>query len=240
MKVIRFYATSVFALLAALLLIDVPLMAQQLRGNGNIQTQDRNVSGFKGINVSGGFNVEVRQGNQESLRLEAEENLLNNIRTEVRNGVLHIYNEDGVTTNKGMKAYITLRELNSVNISGGVKVTGMSPFKSDALKLNMSGASNVKLDINTNELEADMSGASKVELKGRADRVRMDMSGASKVEAADLQAKRMKLEASGASKVKVYATEALDINASGATSVAYKGSPSITAETSAAARISKL
>ncbi|MFD2999817.1 head GIN domain-containing protein [Pontibacter toksunensis] len=240
MKGIKIYTASLCVFVMALLLAEAPLMAQQLRGNGNIQTQNRNVSDFKGINVSGGFAVEITQGNQESLRLEADENLLDNIKTEVRNGVLHIYNEDGVTTKKGMKAYITLRELNSIDISGGVKVTGNSPFKTDALKMDMSGASNVKLDINTNKLEADMSGASKVELTGRADEVRMDMSGASKIEAADLQAKRMKVQASGASKVRVYATETLDIDASGATSVAYKGSPSITAETSSAAKITKI
>ncbi|GAB3542251.1 head GIN domain-containing protein [Pontibacter brevis] len=240
MNLIRFYATSFIVFVMALMLTDAPLMAQQLRGNGNIQTQDRNVSNFRGINVSGGFAVEITQGNQKSLRLEADENLLDNIKTEVRNGVLHIYNEDGVTTKKGMKAYITLRELSSIDISGGVKVEGKSPIKTDALKLDMSGASKVILDINTNELDADMSGASKVELVGRADRLSMDMSGASKVEAADLQAKRVKVEASGASKVRVHATESLDINASGATSVAYKGSPSITSETSAAARISKI
>lgn len=240
MKIIQFYAASFFMLVMTLLLADTPLMAQQLRGNGNMQTQDREVSDFKGINVSGGFAVEVTQGNRESLRIEAEENLLGNIKTEVRGGVLHIYNKDGVTTNKGMKAYITMRELNSVDISGGVKVTGKSPFRTDALKLDMSGASKVTLDINTKELEADMSGASKVELTGKADVLEMEMSGASKVEAADFQAKRVKVEASGASKIKVYATEELDINASGATVVHYKGSPSISSEVSSAARISKL
>lgn len=240
MKTIKFYLTSLAVFTIALLTIDTPLMGQQLRGNGNMQTQDRNVSGIKGINVGGGFTVELTQGNKESLRIEAEENLLSNIKTEVRNGVLHIYNEDGVTTNKGMKAYITMRELNSMDISGGVKVIGKSEFRTDALKLDLSGASNVKLDINTKELKADMSGASKIELAGKADEVDMNMSGASKVEAADLQAKRVKVEASGASKVKLYATESLDIDASGASFVYYKGSPSITAETSSAAKVSRL
>ena len=240
MKTIKFYMTALAVFTLALLLADAPLMAQQLRGNGNMQTQDRKVSGFEGINVGGGFTVELTQGNKESLRLEAEENLLSNIKTEVRNGVLHIYNEDGVTSSKDMKAYITIQELNSMEISGGVKVIGKSPFRSDALKLDLSGASNVKLDIDTKELKADMSGASKVELTGKAGEVDMNLSGASKVEAADLQAKNVKVEASGASKVKLYATESLDIDASGASFVYYKGSPSITAETSSAAKVSRL
>lgn len=240
MKIVKFYATTVAVFVMALLLASVPLMAQQLRGNGNIKTENRNASGFEGINVSGGFNVEITQGSKESVRLEAEENLLNNIKTEVRNGVLHIYNDKSLSTNKGMKAYITVKELRSIEISGGVKVTGNSTFKTDKFDLDMSGGSNVKLALNTKQLTADMSGASKVELTGQADEVNMDMSGASKVEAADLMAKRVKIQASGASKVKVYAKDALNINASGASSVYYKGSPTVNTDVSAAARVSKL
>jgi len=234
------YAATLAVFVMALLLADLPLMAQQLKGNGNLQTQTRKVSDFTGIDVSGGFTVEITQGNTESLKLEAEENLLDNIKTEVRNGVLHIYNDKSLSTNKGMKAYITLKELNKIDISGGVKVIGNSTFKTNAMDLDMSGGSKVALAVDTKKLTADMSGASKVELKGRADELLMDMSGASKVEAADLEAKRVKVSASGASKVSVFAKEALDINASGASAIYYKGSPRITSETSAAARISKL
>ncbi|WP_242921603.1 head GIN domain-containing protein [Pontibacter liquoris] len=240
MKSIKFYAATVTVFALALLLANAPVVAQQLRGNGNLKTVSRDVSGFKGIDVSGGFNVEITQGLKEGVRLEAEENLLDNIKTEVKNGVLHIYNDKSLNSTKSMKAYITVKELNKIAISGGVKVTGNGTFKSDRFDLNMSGGSAVTLAVDANQLVADMSGASKVELTGRADVLNMDMSGASKVEAADLVAKRVKIEASGASKVKVYAKEALDINASGASVVYYKGSPSISSDVSAAAKISKM
>ncbi|WP_439880872.1 head GIN domain-containing protein [Pontibacter sp. MBLB2868] len=240
MKIMKFYATSLAVLVISLLLVDLPLMAQHLRGNGNFQTQTRNVSGFKGIDVSGGFTVEITQGNTESVRIEAEENLLDNIKTQVRDGVLHIYNDHGVTTSKGMKAYITIKELNKVDISGGVKVLGRSTFKTNTMNLDMSGGSKVTLAIDARQVRADMSGASKVELSGKADELTMEMSGASNVDASELEAKNVKVGASGASKVKVYAKESLSIAASGASAVYYKGTPSITSETSAAARISRL
>ncbi|MDX5481585.1 MAG: DUF2807 domain-containing protein [Hymenobacteraceae bacterium] len=240
MKIMKFYATTLAVFVITLLLADLPLMAQQLRGNGNVQTQERKVSNFRGINVSGGFAVEITQGNTEGLRLEAEENLLDNIKAEVRNGVLHIYNDKSLTSTKGMKAYITVRELSKVDISGGVRVTGNSTFKTNAMDIDMSGGSKITLAVDTKELRADLSGASKVELKGKAGNLVMDMSGASNVDAAELEASRVKVAASGASKVRVFAKEALDIDASGASVVYYKGSPSITSETSAAARISRL
>ncbi|TPE45580.1 head GIN domain-containing protein [Pontibacter mangrovi] len=241
MRIIKLQ-TAAFGLLAfAMVLLNVSAaMGQSLRGNKKMATQNREVSGIRGIDVSGGFTVELTQGSNEGVKLEAEENLIDNIKTEVRNGILHIYNDRGVSTNKGMKAYVTLKDLESIDISGGVKVIGNSSFKSDNLKLDMSGGSNVKLTVSTKELRADMSGASKVELIGKADVLHMEMSGASKVDASELEAREVAIQASGASNVKVFASEALDINASGASAVYYKGSPSITSDVSAAARISRL
>ncbi|GAB3825356.1 head GIN domain-containing protein [Pontibacter rugosus] len=238
-KKLQSAALAIFAL--AFLLMNTPaVVAQSLRGNGKIATQNRNVSGISGIDVSGGFMVEVTQGSNEGVRLEAEENLLDNIKTEVRNGVLHIYNDKSLSSSKSMKAYITLKDLKSIDISGGVKVVGNSTFKSPSLKIDMSGGSSVKLTVDTKEIKADMSGASKVELTGKTDVMTMGMSGASKVDATALEANEVRVQASGASNVKVYANKTLDINASGASVVYYKGSPSITSDVSAAARVSRL
>lgn len=240
MKIVKFYSTTLSFFVLALMLADVPAMAQRIKGNGNIKTQDRDVSGFTGLDVSGGFEVQVTQGNNEGLRIEADENLLDNIKTEVKNGVLHIYNEGNITTKNSMKAYVTLKELNSLDISGGVKVVGKSTFKPKTFKMDLSGASTIKLDLVTERLVADMSGASKIALTGRADELLLNMSGASDVDAEDLEAKDVKVEASGASKVRVFAKESLAIDASGASQVRYKGSPSITADTSGGTKISKI
>ncbi len=239
MKITKIYATTVAVFVFALLM-QVPAFAQHLKGNGNLKSETRKVSGFKGIDIGGGFAVELTQGKDESVRIEADENLLSNIKTEVKNGILHIYNDKGISTSKGLKAYITAKQLNSIDISGGVKVTGKSTFKADAFKMDLSGGSKVTLAIDTKSLEADMSGASKVDLTGKADELNMNLSGASNVNTQELESKRVTIEASGASKVKVFARESLDINASGASAVFYKGSPKISSETSAAARISKL
>ncbi|ARS37068.1 head GIN domain-containing protein [Pontibacter actiniarum] len=241
MSIKKIYTATfgVFAL-AFLLFSTSAVTAQSLRGNKQMTTQNRKVSGIKGIDVSGGFVVELTQGSNEGVRLEAEENLIDNIKTEVRNGILHIYNDKSISTNKGMKAYVTLKDLERIDISGGVKVTGNSNFKTPSLKMDMSGGSHVKLTVDTEKINADMSGASKVELLGKADVMHMEMSGASRVDASELEAREVKVQASGASNVKVFAKEALDINASGASAIYYKGSPNITSDVSAAARVSRL
>ncbi|WP_162428072.1 head GIN domain-containing protein [Pontibacter pudoricolor] len=230
----------VVSFVLAFALLSGTIIAQDVKGKGNLQTQDRKVANFKGIKVSGGFLVEVKQGKQEGLRIEAEERLMDKIVSEVKNGVLHIYTKGSVNSRKGMKAYITVNELEKVEISGGVKVVGLSTFKAGDFQLDMSGGSNVKLAIDAKKIFSNMSGASKVVLTGRADELKLDMSGASNVDTQELAAKRVKVSASGASKIKVNASETLQINASGASNIAYAGSPKIQAETTAASKISKL
>ncbi|WP_276498360.1 head GIN domain-containing protein [Pontibacter litorisediminis] len=241
MKISNVHRAAFGLMFFAFMLLSLPaVMAQSIKGSGEVKSQSRSVSNIRGIEVSGGFVVEVTQGSNEGVRLEAQENLLDNIKTEVRNGILHIYNDKGISTSKSMKAFVTLQNMESINISGGVKVIGNSSFKAPVLKLDMSGGSNVKLTIATDQVKGNLSGASKVELLGKAGEVNMQLSGASKMEASELEAKQVYVQASGASSVKVYAQEALDINASGASAVYYKGSPSITSNVSSAARVGKL
>ena len=240
MGTFHFYVTTLALFVSALLLAETPVRAQQTKGNGDIQTQTREASDFTGIDVSGGFAVEITQGKNEEVRLEAEENLMSQITTEVKNGVLHIYTTGNIMTSKGMKAFITIKELESIEISGGVRVKGNSTFKTSTLKLDLSGGSKITLAMQVKTLRAEMSGAAKAALSGRADNVELDVAGASRINAEELEAKHVKVEASGAGKVNVFAKETLEIEASGAARIGYKGSPGITSETSAAASVSEL
>ncbi|NDK54836.1 head GIN domain-containing protein [Pontibacter fetidus] len=233
-------AAIVFLLLLAILGLGGDAWAQQIKGNGNLQTQTRKVSDFSGIKVSGGFTIEIKQGKQEELKIEAEENLMNNIRSEVKNGMLYLYTEGSINTRKGIKAYVTVDQLNALKISGGVKVVGLSTFKAETFEMDLSGGTNVSLALDVKKLDADMSGASKVTLTGRADEVELDMAGASNIDTHELKAKAVKVSASGASKVKVFASETLTIDANGPSTIAYAGSPKIQAETSTLSKISKL
>ncbi|MER2997445.1 head GIN domain-containing protein [Pontibacter populi] len=240
MKNFTAHMAIIVSFVIALALLSGTIIAQDVKGNGTLKTQTRKVADFEGIKVSGGFIVEIKQGKQEELRIEAEENLMDNIKSEVKNGVLHLYTEGSFNSRKGIKAFVTVSDLNKIDISGGVKVTGLSTFKANTFDLGMSGGSHVTLAIDANKLDVEMSGGSKVALSGHADDLEMNMSGAASVDTRELIAKRVKVESSGASSVKVHATENLVINASGASHVAYAGSPKIEAQTTAASRISKL
>ena len=177
----------------------------KVKGSGNIVTERRDLTGFKGINVGGIFQVEAAAQKDYGVEVEVDDNLVHRVRTEVRNGILHI-DFDGHLKSRGPIV---------------VRVSAPN-FES----IDASGASSVNLtDLNSSVLNIDSSGASKIAVAGKAEKLTVDVSGATKINAADLKAVDANIEASGASYVDVYATGTLAADASGASKISYSGSP---------------
>ena len=191
-----------------------------VKGSGVAKSEKRNVGNFRGLNVSGAFQVEVTCQKDASLEITADDNLLKHIKTEVRDGILHI-ETDGAQLNfkDAPRAVITVPDLEDFNISGASRVK-VANMKSGDVKVNLSGASQLVADGTAQSVEADLSGASKLDGK-------------------DLQAAKVDVNASGASKADVYASAALKAEASGASTVHYYGSPpNISPKANGASKIS--
>jgi len=192
-----------------------------IRGSGNAKTETRNVSGFKEIKAGGAVNLEIIVQKDFSVSVEADDNLLEHIKTEVSGDTLSISPKDSISPKTKINIKISMPELTNLDVSGA-STANVSGAKTDSLKLNASGASKINIDGETKSLDAKASGASKIEAENlRTENAKADSSGASTVTVAptsDLDA-----EASGASTV-IYTTEPKNIkqNASGASSIKKK------------------
>ena len=213
------------------------MFADGIKGNGNVLTEERSVSGFDAISVGGAFDVYLTQGSSEELKIEAESNLMEYIKTKVMGGTLYIETEENLKPTKSMKLHITFRDLKEIEASGACDMESVNTFKLDELELDVSGAAEVNFDLNLNRLEADFSGASDVELKGTAGEMEMDISGAGELDALELEAEKVKLDLSGAATAKVYAKTFLEVDVSGAATVKYKGNPQVDSEVSGAGSV---
>lgn len=196
-----------------------------VEGSGKQISEDRQVSAFHAIKISGGFEVELIQSDAESLTILADDNLMNLIKTEVRNGELKISLTEPVRNAKKMKAIITFRHLDNIDISGAVRLKGMNSMSFEKLSIDASGASDIRLDLTSNSLDMDLSGASKTNMSGKVNKVDADCSGASKFYASELETSSFRFEASGASYAEVWVKDRLSVDASGASTVRYKGKP---------------
>jgi hypothetical protein len=196
-----------------------------VHGDNNVVTKERKAESFSGIKVSTGIDVYLKQGNNESISVEADENLHEYILTEVRDGILHVYTDVNIREAERKRVYVTMKEVNSVRTSSAGDVIGESPIKSDKLDLSASSAGNIKLEVNAKEIEAEISSSGDITLSGDADILEADLSSAGDLNAYDLTVREADVSVSSAGNADINVSEKITARASSAGDINYQGNP---------------
>jgi hypothetical protein len=190
--------------------------------------QTRNVHGFHGIQVSNAIDIYINQGNEEVVAVSAKDiEYRDRIRTEVVDGILKIwYDHKSMfweSGHKKLKAYISFKTLDKLSASGASDVYVDGAINGNSLDIHLSGASDFKGSVKVNELNIDQSGASDCTINGTANTLKVRSSGASDVKGYDLVIENCSAHASGASDIKITVNKELNVSASGASDIYYKG-----------------
>ena len=216
-----------FILLLLIITGGVSVKAQNIVYDENAEV--RTVEKFNGIELSGAVSLYLSQGSTTGVAVSAGEEKYNNkIKTEVKDGILRISVEAGVWngfnwTNRKIRAYVTVTDVNRLDVSGASYVSISGTLKGEELKMEISGASEVKGIIDINKFDMDISGASVCRLSGTVKEATIDASGACKVNSYDLVIDRCKASSSGASNIRVTVNGELNADASGGSTIYYKG-----------------
>jgi len=212
-------------------------------GSGNVITETRNVTSFDSIKVDYPAQVTVTQGKTESVKIEAEDNLLPNLQTRVRSSTLEIvYKVSGakhINPTKPVKIRIVVKELKNVSFDSAGDLT-LNGIDTDALDISVSGAGNLKVnDLATKKFSVDLSGAGNMSATGEANDFRLTINGFGSFNGKELHNKTAHVNLSGAGSATVWVDETLDASISGAGSINYYGSPSVTKQVSGIGGVSK-
>ena len=188
----------------------------------------RSVSGYHGIEVSDAINLYLSQGDKETVAVSAKDiKWRDRIRTVVENGILKIsLDRHGwdVLGNIKLKAYVSFTSLDLLKASGASDVFVDGVIAGDRLFVDLSGASDFKGAINVKQLQMNQTGASDAHITGAvAENASFTLSGASSVKGYDLVTQSCSVNASGASDLHITVNKELDIDASGASNIYYKG-----------------
>lgn len=211
-----------------------------VRGDGNVVKKERTANPFEGIRVSTGIDVYLRQGDKESITVEADDNLHEYIVTEINNNVLHVYSEANIRDAKMKRVHVTMKDITSLKTSSAGDIIGETPVKGTEIELNASSAGNIKLEVYAKKLEVNISSSGDVIVSGEVETLNADLSSAGNFEAYNLQVKEADVSASSAGDARVNVSERLHARASSAGDITYRGDPKyIDTSTSSAGRISK-
>lgn len=222
---------SIIALVAVCFWLEacvVHVHAHEDRDYGPTKTEQRDLSGFTGVDAGGVFDITITPATEYSVSIEAGEQLLPLIETKVSKDTLKIKFDRSVNNVNDVKVMIGMPELNHVDMSGASSLQVEQGFESERFSVDLSGAASSSIDIAVNKLLVDLSGAADLELAGKAYTLQLDASGAAEISAEDMVVRDAQVDLSGASEIDLNVTGELVVDASGASDVNCIGRPQST------------
>jgi hypothetical protein len=194
------------------------------------QIADRHLSGFNAVNVAGPYDVYIKQGATESVKVEAPADMVDRILTEVNGGVLKIYSRHnnwnwGFSWGHQRKivVYVVAKDLNSISISGSGDVSFKEGITANALKLRITGSGDMSGRVETKTLESSITGSGDMRLSGHAENSAVSVVGSGDFTARNLITVNSSVRVSGSGDAYVNASQRVDAAVAGSGDVHYSG-----------------
>ena len=203
--------------------------SKKVSGNGELTTQKRTVGEFDEVAVTGMMDVQLIEGKEGSLTIEAESNLMEYLETEVENGRLKISVKNGVnlqpSRNRGIKVTVPVEQIYAVDLTGSGNVTSTKRLKSSNFKVDLTGSGDIDLDLETENLEGRLTGSGDVKLKGKVREFSAKVTGSGDFLASNLTAEEVDAAVLGSGDIQVRVTNSLRARVSGSGDIYYYGNP---------------
>jgi hypothetical protein len=228
-------------LLTSFFVVSLLLIACDHEDPGPLQEAHKEfvITDFDQLEIGGAFNVEVDQASSFSISVVGDRRNIDDLDVYTLGNTLIIEFEDNRDRHHDTYISITMPVLMAVNFSGAgnSKIRGFET--QDDVNLYLSGASVSQVDADFDRINVVISGGSNLLLVGTANELRGDISGASLLRGFDFPVRHATIDISGASVGKLTVTDELNVTAGGASSVLYRGDPTVMANTSGASWVQK-
>ena len=198
------------------------------------KSQMREVSAFTEISLRIGANIQLKQGNTQSVELKGEEATLEKLITEVIDRKLVIrYPGDSWFSNWNpgpVDVYITIPQIDVLTVSGSGSIVSEEKIESRILELTVSGSGDIKIaDLKAEKVLTTISGSGNIHLFGKqnAADLKAIISGSGNVKAIDFPSDKVDVKISGSGNCWVNSTKNLIVRLAGSGNVIYRGNPLI-------------
>lgn len=186
---------------------------EQIFGSGRIVSEYRNVNEFFQINSSGIFDINIAQGEVQSVEVMADDNIVHEVRTEVFNNELRLYLDENQVRGVTLKVNITVKNLDAIKNSGTGNIVANYIQTDESFSVYNSGTGNI-------------------EINGSAKSLILNTQGSGNFSGFDFAVEAVKVKNRGSGSVEVFCSKSLEASISGSGNVYYKGNPSINISTS--------
>ena len=201
-----------------------------IRVSSEVTTTEVSFSDYSGLQVSNAINAFVTfSDSEEKIVIEANDNLHDRIivKREGNDVVVKLKKLTNVKGNATLNAYITTKRMSKFEIKGASSLTLENEWVSEDARIEVSGASDFTGELSVERLHMNMLGASNADIFGTAKSAYADLSGSSEIRNYDLLVERLEIDLSGASEAFLSVSQSIDIDASGASTLNYKGNAEV-------------
>ncbi len=217
-------------ILIAVLLFASSIQAQKrIKGNGNITSINRTTSEYNTVNFAGSFDYILVSGKEGNIKIEGEENLLQYIITEVKNGNLTVTTQKNInlqtSNNKTIKITVPFEEITAATLAGSGDLWNESLISTPNFTTTLTGSGDVKLEIKANTINASVQGSGDLVLQGKTDTLKVSVIGSGDFKGFDLEATDVDVSVNGSGDAKINCHGHLQARVNGSGDIQYKGNP---------------
>jgi hypothetical protein len=226
-KILLITFIFIMAALASLLIlarVNVKL-GPAIAGSGNVITESRVIDYFNAIDVSGGLKVELMQSDEIGLTIEADDNLIELIITEVSDEVLNIRLKNRIGKRKALDVKVALATLEALTISAGANVKSVNTLTGLALQYAISSGAISDLSLDFEKISIVASSGATSKLAGKVRELLIKSSSGANTDARELIAEKVEVRTSSGAINHIFVNNEMSIDASSGGIVNYYGNP---------------
>ncbi|MFZ4476112.1 MAG: head GIN domain-containing protein [Saprospiraceae bacterium] len=198
-----------------------------LRGEGSVRSENRTLGAFHAVEANFSGDVEVSMADQNAVTIETHENLLPHLKTEVKDGVLHIYFDTNVSYIKDLKVRISTTTLDALTLGGSGSIRTMTALKLEQLKLKISGSGDIDAaQLEITNLGTEITGSGTIKVGGKTNEFKAIVSGSGDIIADQLNSGSCSAAVTGSGEIDCgLVQQTLDAEVTGSGDIRYGGTP---------------
>lgn len=209
-----------------------------VEASGVINKETRNVDDFTGVSASAGIKVYLTQG-AKKVEVEADANIMEYVKTEVRNGTLRVgyKNNKGINNKSTTKVYVSTPEITNLGASSSGDIIGESALNVKDITLQASSSGDIKIEMSAGRVEAGVSSGGSIHLSGSGSFIDASASSGGNLYGYDFEVENADAGASSGGNVKLNVKNKLEAGASSGGHIKYKGNASAREKESSGGRV---
>jgi hypothetical protein len=148
----------------------------RIKGNRSVVSVEKPLPSFSHLVLSDAFELQLQQGSETAMRIEADDNLIDILRFEVEADTLTVDSFYRITASKKLVLTLVYDQLESIRVEAG-RITGQQTLTADQLDLKLLGVAKASLDIRAELLDLVMERNTAADLRVETDSLRVNLQG---------------------------------------------------------------